>query len=128
MPTSKIGDYEFITIGGSLQGTAESLQEITRPGVDGHAYRKAGKRGRVSELNPVVDVASAADAAALVVNVLALVAADPLTIYDDQGQSLSNVKVVSADHLRTQTVATPVGGVNGGDHLVSFRVMVQATQ
>ena len=128
MPSSKIGDYQFITLRGALTPGGESLQEITRPGVDGHAWRKAGKRGAVHQLMPIVDVTSAANVATLVTNILALQGADPVTIYDDQGNYLANAKVLLAEHVRTRTVVGASGGVNDGNYLVQFRIQVQASQ
>lgn len=128
MAASKIGNYQYITLIGALNPGGESLQEITRPGVDGHAWRKAGKRGPVFQLMAVKDVSTAADVTTLVDGMKGLQAADPVTIYDDQGNYMTNAKILQVDHVRTQYVATPVGGVNVGNYLVTLRVHVQASQ
>ena len=41
------GELQFISLKGLVQSLAMVVQDISRPGVDGHAYRQDAKRAQV---------------------------------------------------------------------------------
>lgn len=60
-----IGARSFIDLRGAVEQFGETLQDITRPGQDGVAFRKVGERGPVFEMVSIVDTTNAAAAQAL---------------------------------------------------------------
>ena len=46
----KIGAYEFLTMTGDVGSFGDLIEDETRPGLDGHTFRKLGKRGSVFQL------------------------------------------------------------------------------
>jgi hypothetical protein len=63
----KIGNYEFVAMDGSIGGYGNLVEEKSRPGIDGHDFRKLGKRGHrftqntKSTFNSETEAHSAAD-------------------------------------------------------------------
>ena len=57
-----IGGYTMISVRGVVAPPAEMLTRVTRPGVDGQAYKEEGAHGSEVQLLSVVDLASAAAA------------------------------------------------------------------
>lgn len=62
---SSIGIYSFITLEGELDPPQPRLQDITRPGVDGTAYKLMGTRSNPTQLLSYTTAANAAAAGAL---------------------------------------------------------------
>ena len=56
--------YPFVTLRGQVQPLGQVIAEKSRPGVDGHAYRKEGLRAAVFDLLGVKDCESFAAARA----------------------------------------------------------------
>jgi len=46
----KIADYTFISISGQIGYYGYRVNELTRPGISGHTFRRIGKRGEQSQL------------------------------------------------------------------------------
>ena len=120
-----IGGYTMITIKGVPTPPATMVAEITRPNVDGHAYVAQGSRAPVELLSSRVDLVSAAAAGNEIVAYRAL-CSTLVTYVDDVGNTWTNVMVLSV-RASYKYVATPVGGVNGGNYLVSAQWQVQHT-
>ena len=57
---SSIGEHRFLQLTGAINpGGGEQLEDITRPGIDGVAWRRIGKRGIPFQLRSVVNLSSA---------------------------------------------------------------------
>lgn len=41
----KLGNYSFLSMTGNIGTFSDIVEDETRPGVDGHTFRKLGKRG-----------------------------------------------------------------------------------
>lgn len=125
---ASIGGYTQITIRGAVDtGAGENLENITRPHVDGIAFRKIGKRGRPVEVVTVVDVASGSAAKTEFENYEAL-QGTLITVVDDAANSWANVAVLSVHRAGIRAVTTPVGGVRGGAWLLRCRWTLQHTE
>ena len=114
-------------IRGRIPPLGMGVKEITRPGVNGHAYKQIGNRAGVADLLVEKDVSSAENAASLVTDLAAFKGTDPVTVTYNDGQSVENVQVLDVTPVSVKKVATPVGGVQGGDWYVQVRLTVQRT-
>jgi len=110
-----IGSQSFIGLRGAVQPFGERLEEITRAGVDGVAFRKMGKRSRPYQLVSVVDVADASAAEAEVAACKAL-QGTLQTVTEDNSNATEEVAVLLVDVAAVQPIATPSGGVVDGDN------------
>lgn len=105
-----IGAYDFLSLRGDLvPGNAVQVEEITRPGVGGIAYRHTGARGEPFRMVSLVDTATAAAAATLLRNYKAL-QGYLTTLADDTGQIWTNVMVlrVTPDQPRQVLAASGI--------------------
>jgi hypothetical protein len=117
-----------LKIWGLDTGAGENLQEITRPHVDGIAYRKVGKRGRTFQGESIVDVASAASAKTTFETYKAT-QGSLVTVVDDAGNSWTNVAVLAVRRAgNPKRTYTPVGGEAGGGWLLRARWVFQMTE
>lgn len=127
---ASIGGYSFITLEGGLNpGSGEQLEEITRPGVDGVAYRRIGRRGVPFRMQSLADVANAANAHSLILNYKAL-QGGLVTLVDETGQSWFNVMVLRVQCSQPKYVTGMSGGLTGGQtgYLVSADWLLQMTE
>ena len=121
-----IGGITVITIKGGLTPPGESVEEITRPGHDGHAYKRFGERAPRAELTSIRDVDAVAGVAAHILACVAL-KGTLITVIDDVGVTMNNVMVIEVETVRSREVGTPVGGVTAGNHLIAMRWLMQMT-
>ena len=119
-----IGGYTVITIGGVPTPLAEVEDEITRDNVDGHAYRRKGKRAPPYALLAQVDYSSGSNRTTGIANFAAL-QGTLVTIVDDTGTSWTLQKVRSARVVAKQNMATAVGGVNNGSCMLVMEFICQ---
>jgi len=127
--SASIGGYGFIRLRGRLRGMAERLAEITRPNVDGQAYRKSGKRAPVSSMESLVDIDTAENADALALNYEAL-KGTLVTVVDDLGIETQNVAVLDVDVSAARAVTGAGGGLceSGSNYLVRATWSLQVTE
>ncbi len=64
--TQTIGSYSFVSMAGQVGAFSSAIQDLSRPGVDGHAFRDIGKRGDRFMIQTISTVSSIADAISLV--------------------------------------------------------------
>lgn len=122
---ASIGGLSVITLRGGINpGTGEQLQDITRPGVDGIAYRKVGKRGRPFTMESVVDVANAAAVTTAIANYKAL-QGTLVTVVENNGQTWTNVAVLNVRPAEPQKVLT---ATTGSDYLLRATWTLQMTE
>lgn len=128
MAASKIGSVQFRTVGRFAPdppGTV--LEEISRPGVDGHEYRDQGERSEPFTVTALVDVTSAAAAAAMIETVKAL-QGTLVTVYDDRSQQYDETCVERVRCQGIREVKTAVGYVNAAPtHDVAFEITLRLT-
>ena len=118
---ASIGGFNFIRLRGGIHPVAEVPQEITRPNVDGHAFRRFGKRGMSSLWESVVDLTQA-NVSTTIAGYRAL-QGTLVTLVDEAGDSYTNVMVRSVRIGSVFAVTKAVGGLASG----SNRYMLMAT-
>lgn len=124
---ASIGGRSVISVGGAMNlGTGENLEHITRPHVDGVAYRKVGKRGKPFNLQTVVDLGSGV-ACKTELEVYKDLQGTLVTVQDDVGVQFTNLAVLEVQRVSVVQVISPVGGVNGGNHLLRCAWTLQPT-
>lgn len=123
LPTCSIGAQSFIRIDGVIPKKQQTLSNVTRPQVDGVAYRKDGIQSPVGQIEGRVDVSSAATAEALRASYASMVGT--VVTVTRETQSHSNYLILNAEVTDILYVQTPVGGLNAGDHLVTSRWDIQ---
>lgn len=124
-----IGSESMITLRGRVQPLGDVMEEITRPGEDGHEYRLVGARGAPTELRTESDYETAADAKAAETAYLAMKGTLQTITYGD-GQTRANVMILDVQIESVFRVETPVGGVEtgSGNYLLAAMWQVQATE
>lgn len=123
LPTCSIGAQSFIRIDGVIPKKIQTLSNVTRPQVDGVAYRVNGIQSPVGQLTAVVDISTAASAEGLRASYAALVGTVVSIVRESQ--SHSNYLILNAEVTDIVFVQTPVGGLGAGDHIVTSRFDVQ---
>jgi hypothetical protein len=121
-----IGSLSVLTMHGRVTPTAPSLEEITRPGVDGHAYKDLGKRAPVSQVVTETDVKDAAGLATHLSSAMGLVGTF-VTVEHPTGKTVANVCVLACELAGTKAIGTAVGGVNTGNIICTLRWTLQAS-
>jgi hypothetical protein len=121
------GPYTFITLKGEIQSVARTVDDITRPGVDGHAYRENGKRGRIFEMFGLRDYLNHAAALAEYLNLQAL-QGQIVAVTDDRGGSAAAVMVLEVERLALEPMIKTAGGlVANSTYLMTTRFLMQNT-
>lgn len=124
---ASIGGRTVLRLKGIIEpATGEKLQDITRPGVDGVAYRKVGKRASRTQLTTIVDLASGN--VETEIDEYKALEGTLVTIVDEAGITWSNVAVLMVRPLPIRRVASSVGGINGGTRILTCQWVVQATE
>jgi hypothetical protein len=114
-------------VGQFSPATGERLQIITRAGVDGTAYRKTGKRAAPSQITTIVDLGSDAAVKSELAAYKAL-QGTLVTVVTESSGTYTNVAVLAVREVSVRQVLTPVGGVSGGDHLLTCQWVLQMTE
>ena len=112
-----IGSFNFIRLRGGPNPTAEVPQEITRPNLDGHAYRKFGKRGARDLYTSTVDVATGS--IKTTIDGYRALQGTLVTLTDEAGSVYNNVMVIAVNVASPFIVHNCVGGeASGNDRYV----------
>src|ERR1017187_2599808 len=106
-----VGSVTVLTMRGRVTPCAQMLEEITRRGVDGHAYVQIGKRAPVSQLVTELDCTDATDVANHIKDGQALIGTF-VSVVHPTGDSCDNVCVLTCEMLGTKTVIRGAGGIN----------------
>ncbi len=110
MATPQIGAETFEIMRGAVDVLGEAVQDITRPGVDGHGHRQMGQRAMPSVLRTMKAFTSAATAAGGLDAYKVIQGGDLVTVTYSDGQTVTNVEVLHVREIRPpQKVVTPVG-------------------
>ena len=121
-----VGSVTVLTMKGRVTAAAPAVEEITRRGVDGHAYVQVGKRAPECQLLTELDV-SGSSGVATHINAGQALCATFVTVKHPTGETVANVAVLKCELVGTKKIASAVGGVNGGDTLCTLRWTVQAS-
>lgn len=123
VPVYSLGTFDFIVLenlaggrGGAPELTQRHLDIVQRPGVQGTGFIDLARKGTPFQMRSLVDVASEADAQALVENYYLAVGGDKLEIvwrdnnyYSDHGIMF---EVLRVEAPRSQIMTTIIGGLN----------------
>jgi hypothetical protein len=104
-------DYPFIALHGSVQLAGMVLEDITRPGQDGRAFRQVGVRAEPFEMVGIFDRGegtSPYDANPLRLSQLR---GKLVTVFDDHGTQFDDVVILEVAKVDEQRISTMVGGL-----------------
>ncbi len=106
---SSIAGYGLFIVSGKINRIGEMLEDISRRGVDGHAFTALGLKARRSEITTERDFDSdlAANAALVIYKVLQGMA---VTVVDENFITYDNVIVLGVDAVWTKKTGAMVGG------------------
>lgn len=123
-----IGGNSVITMRGAAQPLVERMRGITRPGVDGSAYKKLGQRAEPFELYTMSGVTSVANARTLIETTYAALVGTLVTLVDDHNTTWNNVAVLAITSARVKKLSTIAGGTGSMTHAVFVRWEMQLTE
>lgn len=112
----QIGSLQFIRLSGELDPPGVTLEERTRAGADGVAYKQMGSRGRETTLESVADAATVAAANALVDTYKSY--QSTVRTITQRGESRTNYLILAVDAIAILVGETPVGGTAQGPVIV----------
>ena len=111
MANPSVGSVTFLRMAGEDPlPPALAVEDITRAGIDGQAFRTVGKRAPVVTVTCEVDTAAPAT---LMASVLAL-RGTLVTVVNGDGNSYSNVMVLDVSKPVARPIKSAVGGLAGG--------------
>jgi hypothetical protein len=119
--------FDWISLRGEVEPLGMVLEDVTRPGVNGQAYRQVGQRGQAFEMVGVADYASLAAANTAYASLKALVGS-PGSIIDDYAITSSlNIILLDVRRLGIRPVRSAVGGLlaGSGQALLTVRMTLQ---
>lgn len=130
------GVANFLSLRGSPAGVGQAVEDLTRPGVNGHAYRKAGRRGAPFVMIGTADCLTAAEAKLILHGVSGVdglvgkAQGSIVSVVDDFARTWANVVLLEVEPLEERKIAGAVGGLNGisGTVLLVVRFVMQMTQ
>jgi len=129
MVTPSIGGQLFNTLKGTVQPFGQSVEEITRPHVDGVAFYLQGKRAARFQLESSVDIAVADADEPVEVADLQQAYADlkgqVVQLVDEVGNTWPAVMVWDVEIIDTVRPALSVGGQTGGEEGYTFIVIAR---
>jgi len=114
---AKIGSLDFITIDWNRTEQGETLRTITRPGTNGVAFQRIGRKARPITARTVADYPNAADCETALVLYKQL-QGTLVEIVDDLGNAFNPVAVLEVMVDEDYRVNTPSGGLFGGNYIV----------
>ena len=126
-----IGGQSVLTFLGAVDGLlGQTLEEITRAGVDGHAFRRLGLRADPFQIDTVVDLEDA-EAAEDEYAAYKALQGTLVSLVEPDATEHADLAVLRVTIVSRQAIATSVGGVNldAGDAgtLLRCRWTLQAT-
>jgi len=118
MARNMVGALQFFTVRRPTAPPAEVPEDITRPNVDGVAFRKTGRRGETYQLVATIDLITSADVKARI-DAAANLCSTVVTIIDDIRDGSGNgtswgLQLIHASRVvSANRVEGAVGGING---------------
>lgn len=115
--TTDTGTLGFVLLEGAVEPLGEVVDDVSRPGVDGHAARKLGRKSEPFSVVSLLDVTNAAAAKTQVIAYLNQ-RGKVCTLVDDTLVSWANVLILEVRPFPVKRAIRIVGGLNvsnGGD-------------
>lgn len=120
-----INSIPFISLRGLVQPITMALEDISRPGVDGQAFRQMALRSPPFEMLGVVDCDDFAAARSLIQN-LGELQGGTVSVTDDFGSTFDNVMLLRVAPEQTRPALIAVGGVSSGKGaILTVRLQMQ---
>lgn len=124
---AKVGPYNFIGMSGLPPLAYWRVEDITRPGAVGVAYRADGFRGPARHLETWVDYINNADVAAKRIDYYAL-AGEIVQIEDNHGNTWNGMLIEQVETVSARAALHVVGGLNvSSAGLIRVRWIVRPT-
>ena len=123
--------YTFIRLQGSdPEQKGDKLEEITRPGLDGHAFRAIGKRMKPLMLRGTVDVDKSSTTVEARMATYKGLEGTLLTFTSEAGDAYESLMLLQVTHINTMQLDTMVGGVGGAnaDTVLVVEFLLQPTK
>jgi hypothetical protein len=118
----------FITFKGQVQKLGMHLEDVTRPGVDGHAFRKESQKSATFQLEGRRDVDNNAAAGTLFATLKSTYQGKIVTVVDDMGTTHTNLVCLDVERVDSFTLLRAVGGVSTSKGaFLAVRFTLQAT-
>jgi len=119
---------EFVKLSGQLQPFAQSVMDITRPGVDGVAFRLEGKRSEARPFEALRDVSATYGEARDLKQSVANFKGKLVTMVDEYGESIVSVFVKDVELTMDKAIGKGTGGIVATPvRLLGWKIMLQAT-
>jgi len=109
---------EFAALKGRVAPIAASVEDFSRPGINGHGLKQQGTRGQHSQITTVTDFATIILAATHIAACVAYQGGDLATIYYADGTNASNVAVLNVIPSPPHQSPLTVGGLSDGPWIV----------
>lgn len=124
-PSITVGSdtYTFIRLG-VVQPPGEAVEEITRPGIDGVAFRKMGIRCAPFEMQSFEGCADRANAARQIL-LYSNLRGKLCDLVDDMGQSYPAVMVTNVEVVRQRGLVAAVSMQAGGPQMPTTLLVVR---
>lgn len=121
-----IGGYDCVQLIGDLAPEGELVEEITRKGVDGRAWRQLSQKGATTQLSGLIDCDGIVDADETMSGLMSLQGTVVSIILYRAGTSLEydNFLIETMGGFRRVTVGSPVGGTSAGNVILTFSCTV----
>jgi hypothetical protein len=104
-------DYPFLALHGSVQLAGMMLEQISRPGTDGHAFRQVGRRAEPFEMVGIFDRGNGVSPYDANPLRLSQLRGAVVTVFDDHGTRFDDVVVLEVTKVEEQRIAAIVGGL-----------------
>jgi hypothetical protein len=101
--------------GALLSDPEERVEDITRPEIDGHCFRRLGKRGAAVQVTTEVDTANATTALAAYRALIGTL----VSVVRSDGATVTQVLVQDVTGVNTKKLTGAAGGVHGGNWLLT---------
>lgn len=105
----QIGSFYFVQLDGDLDPDGQTVEENTRPAVDGRAFRELGERGDETTLFGVALVETSSEAKTIRENYKAIQSTIVSIIRNEQTHT--NYLILNVGDFRRQQVGAQAGGV-----------------
>src|SRR4051812_22950846 len=102
--------FNFITLRGEPEVVGVERQEVSRPGVNGHAYWEEGKRGRTFVMEGYLDYTTLVAAAIGFDAMKAKQGQIASSVSDDRDRPYNNVAILAVEKVAIRPIAGNIGG------------------
>jgi len=102
--------FNFITLKGEMEPLGMVVEDVTRPGVNGHAYREDARRGDVFEMVGFADYTSHTLAESSYASMKAR-QGKLATVTDDRNTIAQNVMILSVEKVANRPIRGNIGGL-----------------